>query len=108
MSRQQQVANVDDDIVDETNQAIGNMVDDMKQINQMMGQAKTLAEAAQPQLDQAEENLGAAQQNLDAGTSELEEARALRRGCCGCCGVPGCFKPCACGENNDQCWCTIQ
>lgn len=74
----------------------------------MMGDINQMANAQQTGLDEAEKHIDTSSQNLDQGISELREASALRRGCCGMCGVPACFKPCACGKNKDQCWCSIQ
>lgn len=56
----------------------------------MMQDANQMVNAQQAGLDSTEANLDTAQDNLSAGISELEEARDLRRKCCGCCGKPCC------------------
>lgn len=42
-----------------------------------------MANQQQEGLNQADTNLTAVNDNLDAGVTELEQARDLRRGCCG-------------------------
>jgi methyl-accepting chemotaxis protein len=84
------LGDVDADIINETNIALASMVDDFKDINAMIHQAHDMALEQQTGLDDVETNLSSVNSNVDEAIEELEEARALRRQCCGCCGCPPC------------------
>jgi len=97
---------VDYAIVQETNNSLTSMVSDFRDINDMLLEQQRLAQDQQVGLDATESNLQDAGDSLDTGVEELTQARNLRRGCCGCCGVPPCCKSCL----GDTCCakCTIQ
>jgi hypothetical protein len=67
-------------IVNETNAAVTGMVNDFREINEILQMQQQHAQSQQAGLDQTETNLQAANDSLDAGVQELGEARNLRRG----------------------------
>jgi len=100
-----QANSVDTAIVEETNASVKSMVNDFKEINEILKTQQQYAQDQQVGLDQAATNLENTNDSLDVAVNELGEARALRRACCGCCGMPPCCKPCL-GDSCCQ-YCTI-
>jgi len=97
--------NVDRAIIEETNSTVKTMVNDFKEINEILKTQQQYAQEQQVGLDTSEANVQNANDALDTAVDELGEARSLRRACCGCCGIPPCCKPCL-GDSCCQ-YCTI-
>jgi len=101
--------NVDDAVVGEVNDDLKRIKKEMDDIHVAQKEIKKLADEADEKFVKVKKHVDEVEDNTKGANKQLEDAVKARRACCGMCGVPICFKPCACcGKDHDECWCTIQ